>query len=69
MIMLQVFAPNIANELWSALSQVEAINPTLWDHTKDVFEQKWPQVDADSDIDFGLNVNSEASLRVHRILF
>jgi leucyl-tRNA synthetase len=51
-IMLQVFAPNIASELWSALSQVEAIDKTLWDHSKDVFQQQWPQVDANCDIDF-----------------
>uniref|UniRef100_A0AC34GJ57 Leucine--tRNA ligase n=1 Tax=Panagrolaimus sp. ES5 TaxID=591445 RepID=A0AC34GJ57_9BILA len=33
-IMLQVFAPNTAAELWAALSQVEAIDKKLWDHSK-----------------------------------
>jgi leucyl-tRNA synthetase len=54
-IMLQVFAPNTAAELWSALSQVEAIDKQLWDHSKDVYQQSWPKVDADSDIDLIIN--------------
>uniref|UniRef100_A0A914ZAY6 leucine--tRNA ligase n=1 Tax=Panagrolaimus superbus TaxID=310955 RepID=A0A914ZAY6_9BILA len=54
-IMLQVFAPNTAAELWAALSQVEAIDKKLWDHSKDVSEQSWPQVDLDSDIDLIIN--------------
>jgi leucyl-tRNA synthetase len=54
-IMLQVFAPNTAAELWSALSQVEAIDKQLWNHSKDVYQQSWPKVDADSDIDLIIN--------------
>lgn len=55
--MLQVFAPNTAAELWSALSQVEAIDKQLWDHSKDVYQQSWPKVDADSDIDLIINAS------------
>lgn len=55
-IMLQVFAPNTAAELWSALSQVEPIDPKLWNHDEDVFKQMWPTIDPDAEIDFILNV-------------
>lgn len=55
--MLQVFAPNTASELWAALSQVEPINPKLWDHSTDVFEQRWPKTDNDADIDLILNAS------------
>uniref|UniRef100_A0A7E4UWU7 leucine--tRNA ligase n=1 Tax=Panagrellus redivivus TaxID=6233 RepID=A0A7E4UWU7_PANRE len=54
-VMLQVFAPNLAAELWSALSQVEAIDSKTWNHKEDVIKQQWPQVDADADVDFCLS--------------
>ena len=55
-VMLQVFAPNTAAELWSALCQVKPIDPKAWNHDEDVFKQTWPSIDADAEIDFILNV-------------
>lgn len=55
-IMLQVFAPNTAAELWSALCQVKAID-SRWNHNEDVHKQDWPVVDADSEIDLVVNVS------------
>uniref|UniRef100_A0AC34R3Z9 Leucine--tRNA ligase n=2 Tax=Panagrolaimus sp. JU765 TaxID=591449 RepID=A0AC34R3Z9_9BILA len=51
-IMLQVFAPNTSAELWSALCQVEPIDTKFCNHDEDVFKQKWPIIDHDSEIDF-----------------
>uniref|UniRef100_A0A915BQS3 leucine--tRNA ligase n=1 Tax=Parascaris univalens TaxID=6257 RepID=A0A915BQS3_PARUN len=55
-IMMQVFAPHTAAELWSALCSVIAIDETKWRKTEAVTEQDWPLVDADADIDFILKV-------------
>ena len=57
-IMLQVFAPNLASELWTALSIAPKLQPHLWNSQAPVTEQKWPQVDEDAPIDFVLTVNS-----------
>lgn len=56
-IMLQVFAPNTAAELWSALCQVKAIDSKLWNHDEDVFKQKWPVMDHDAEVDFVITVS------------
>uniref|UniRef100_F1KUK4 leucine--tRNA ligase n=1 Tax=Ascaris suum TaxID=6253 RepID=F1KUK4_ASCSU len=55
-IMMQVFTPHTAAELWSALCSVVAIDETKWRRTEAVTEQDWPSVDADADIDFILKV-------------
>ncbi|KAE9550185.1 hypothetical protein FO519_006593, partial [Halicephalobus sp. NKZ332] len=54
-IMLQVFAPNTAAELWSAICQVEPIDSSRWNRNEDVFKQAWPTIDSDAEIDFMLN--------------
>ncbi|KHN75001.1 putative leucine--tRNA ligase, mitochondrial [Toxocara canis] len=55
-IMMQVFAPHTAAELWSAVCSVPAIDETQRRKTLTVTEQDWPSVDADADIDFILKV-------------
>uniref|UniRef100_A0A0K0G4C9 leucine--tRNA ligase n=1 Tax=Strongyloides venezuelensis TaxID=75913 RepID=A0A0K0G4C9_STRVS len=54
-IMLQVFAPHTSQELWSALSQVPALNQNKWDKSKDVRGQRWPEIDNDTVIDVFIN--------------
>lgn len=50
-IMLQVFAPHTSQELWSAISEVPAINQNHWNWKEDVRGQRWPTTDKDAMID------------------
>ncbi|VDD88982.1 unnamed protein product [Enterobius vermicularis] len=49
-----VIVPHIANELWSALCSVPAINESLWNRNSVVSEQKWPIPDSDAETEFML---------------
>jgi len=44
---IQVFAPHIANEFWTALSKAPKIQNNFWSLTP-VSQQKWPTIDADA---------------------
>ncbi|KAK0425856.1 hypothetical protein QR680_009430 [Steinernema hermaphroditum] len=55
-IMTQVFAPHTAAEFWAALCSVPATKDAEWNRSGFVWEQRWPQVDRDADIDFIVTV-------------
>uniref|UniRef100_A0A0N5A586 leucine--tRNA ligase n=1 Tax=Parastrongyloides trichosuri TaxID=131310 RepID=A0A0N5A586_PARTI len=59
-IILQVFAPHISQELWSSLKNVDALNIHMWDKNLDVRYQKWPEIDKDCLVDvyvYACNIN------------
>ncbi|VDK45121.1 unnamed protein product [Anisakis simplex] len=55
-VMMQVFTPHTASELWSAVCSVPAIDENRRRKSVSVAEQDWPLVDGDADIDFILQV-------------
>ncbi|CAD5210537.1 unnamed protein product [Bursaphelenchus xylophilus] len=55
-VMLQVAAPNIANELWEELKSVEFYDESIREKEKTVSEQKWPEIDKDAKIEFIVRV-------------
>uniref|UniRef100_A0A915DN27 leucine--tRNA ligase n=1 Tax=Ditylenchus dipsaci TaxID=166011 RepID=A0A915DN27_9BILA len=58
-IMLQVFAPHAAAELWAALSNAPKIQNHLWNSSAHVSFQDWPKTDKDCIIDVLLHINGE----------
>ncbi|TKR92967.1 hypothetical protein L596_007513 [Steinernema carpocapsae] len=56
-IMTQVFAPHTAAEFWAALSSAPSLRGDQWNRNSNVWEQKWPQVDRDAEIDFIITVD------------
>lgn len=62
LIMLAPLAPHFASECWYRLaSAAKKADETPFgiDWTKDVLEQKWPEVDLDYNLDFTIFVNGE----------
>lgn len=62
LIMLAPLAPHFASECWyrlaSAVNKVDSC-PSGIDWTKDVLQQKWPEVDMDYNLDYTIYVNGE----------
>ncbi|PAV63734.1 hypothetical protein WR25_11566 [Diploscapter pachys] len=66
-IMMQIFCPNAAAEFWEALSTVprlKCLDGQGEDRKGLVSQQKWPQIDADADVEFVLIVNNIGCGRV-----
>lgn len=62
LIMLAPLAPHFASECWSRLASAPNkadAAPARLDWTRDVLEQKWPEVDLDYNLDFTVYVNGE----------
>uniref|UniRef100_A0A0N5AW14 leucine--tRNA ligase n=1 Tax=Syphacia muris TaxID=451379 RepID=A0A0N5AW14_9BILA len=51
-IMSQVFIPNVASELWSALCTVPALDKAVRIENAHIWQQKWPVPDSDTDTEF-----------------
>lgn len=73
LIMLAPLAPHFASECWYRLASAPKkadLSPIGIDWSKDVLEQKWPEVDMEYNLDFTIYVNGEETkvLKVARKL-
>lgn len=66
-IMISPIAPMFASELWRGLASAAWHYPALDEHynwSKDVLEQKWPQLDADFRLPLDVEVNGEKVMQL-----